>query len=139
MHRITIICVGKFKEKWQREAAAEYLKRLSRFSKIEEVELEEKDNEDKLLRISEGKGMRILLDIDGDLATSEKISETIESNGKLCFIIGGSNGVSKEFKSKMDARISFGRITLPHNMARIVLLEQVYRAFTIIEGSGYHK
>lgn len=159
MLNIKVICVGKSKEKYWDAAYAEYLKRLRAYCSPEVIEVREarlpanaspadernvKDAEgrDILGRISGGDFV-IALDIRGKEFSSEelarKISDISFNNSRICFIIGGSLGLSDEVKERADLRLSFGKITLPHQLARVVLLEQIYRAFKINSGEAYHK
>ena len=152
MINIRIVCVGKLKENFYRDAKDEYSKRLSRFCKLEIIELEEQNKFSEIEKIvqAEGKeilnclgGKNILLDIKGKELSSEefasKIKELTNNNSKITFVIGGSYGVSEEVKIKIEDKLSFGRATFPHNLARIILLEQIYRAFMINSNSSYHK
>ncbi len=151
MMTINIVCVGNLKEKFWREACEEYQKRLSRFCKIKILELQEQNNlsnqktlqkegEDILKHIS---GKPILLAIEGKQLSSEEFAEKLENEALTCseitFIIGSSCGVSQEVKNYVKDKISFGKATFPHNLARVMLLEQVYRAYMINNGSTYHK
>lgn len=149
---INIVCVGNLKEKFWIEASEEYKKRLQKFCKITVKELQEQNKfQDKeRILLSEGEeiidnlnGYSILLDINGKELSSEdlavKISQIMQQKSTITFIIGGSYGVSDEVKQKVDERLSFGKITLPHNLARVVLLEQIYRVFMINGGGKYHK
>jgi len=144
--KINIIAVGKLKESFWVEAISEYAKRLSRFCKLEITEVEEKktieeEGKEILKRLS---GCAIVLDINGELVTSENFAARIQSafnKSESCvtFIIGGSSGLSNEVKNKADASFSFGRVTYPHQLMRVILCEQIYRAFTIINNVTYHK
>lgn len=156
---VTLICVGKLKEKYLREAVEEYKKRLSRFSSFEIIEVADEkipDNagEKTERMILEKEGEKILskikdnttvfaLCIEGDLVSSEqlakKVADSAMTSGRLCFIIGGSLGLSDAVKKRADHKISFGRITLPHQLMRVVLSEQIYRAFKINANESYHK
>lgn len=144
MLKIEIICIGDFKEKYWKDAQDEYLKRLSRFYNVETFVLKEstKEKESQLL-LSKIKGYCILLDLGGNLISSEELSSKIsalsQTNSKITFIIGGSEGVSQKVKEKVNEKISFGKITLPHQLARVVLLEQIYRSATIANNIKYHK
>ena len=159
MLNIKVICVGKSKEKYWDAAYAEYLKRLRAYCSPEVIEVREArlpanaspadernvidaEGRDILGRISGGDFV-IALDIRGKEFSSEelarKISDISFNNSRICFIIGGSLGLSDEVKERADLRLSFGRITLPHQLARVVLLEQIYRAFKINSGEAYHK
>lgn len=151
MININIVCVGALKEKFWIDAVSEYGKRLSRFCKLKILELPQQEKFDKQKCLEgEGdeilravRGYKILLDIEGKQFTSNELAKKIEkvslSNSEITFIIGGSYGVSEKVKEQVDFRLSFGKITLPHNLARVVLVEQIYRAFMITSGSTYHK
>ena len=160
MRRITLLCVGKLKEKFYAEAAAEYAKRLSRFCKLEILELpEERLPEDPspaqidgALR-KEAEAIRrkippssrlVALCVEGRMRSSEELAELIStwshSAAKhLVFVIGGSYGLHPSVKAGAWATLSMSPMTFPHHLARIMLLEQIYRAFKIQEGSDYHK
>ena len=159
MLNIKVICVGKSKEKYWDAAYAEYLKRLKGYCSPEVIEVKEAKlpanaspaDEKKVIetegreilgRIGSGDCV-IALDIQGKELSSEeiarKISEISFDYSRISFIIGGSLGLSDEVKRRADFRMSFGRITLPHQLARVVLLEQIYRAFKINAGEAYHK
>ena len=148
---IKIICVGKIKESFYREAINEYLKRLSKYTKIEIVELND-FNYDKEKTIKEesrliinklDNGYNILLDINGEsldsISFSSKLNDLLIDNHNINFIIGGSYGVSDELKKMVNYRLSFSKMTFPHQLFRVVLIEQIYRAFKIINNEEYHK
>lgn len=158
--KIKIVTVGKLKEKYLRDGIAEYSKRLSRFANLEMIELADEKTPDRASdsenqKILELEGTRILskigdrdfvivLAIEGKTLSSEEFSKQLEQapiNGfsTLTFIIGGSLGLSPQVKKRANLSISFGRLTLPHQLMRLVLVEQIYRAFTIQQGSPYHK
>lgn len=151
MIKVNIICVGSLKEKFWIDAVNEYGKRLSKFCKLKIVELSqyEKFEKQKCLEcecneiLKVVRGYKILLDIGGEQLTSEEFAKKLEKislfESEITFIIGGSYGVSDKVKKQVDCRMSFGKITLPHNLARVVLLEQLYRTFMITNGSTYHK
>lgn len=152
MITINIICVGNLKEKFSREEQAEYVKRLSAFCKINIIELKEQNQLEnpQLILEKEGeeilkklKGYTILCDINSKELTSEKFASNFQNlmqeTSTISFVVGGSYGVSDKVKSAVDERISFSPMTFPHNLFRIMLLEQVYRAFTIINNKTYHK
>ena len=150
MLTINLVCVGSLKEKFWQEADKEYRKRLSRFCTFNVYEVDEAVGEvDKILQtegkniLSHLKGKPYLLAIDGKEFSSEKLASELKNvqleNSQITFVIGSSHGVSDEVKSKISKHISFGRATYPHNLARIILLEQVYRAFMINSGAKYHK
>ena len=152
MITINIVCVGNLKEKFWSEAEKEYLKRLSRFCKVvvKEVEGQNKyEVVDKIISVEGEKilsaleGKSILLDIQGKELTSEQFASKIKDislkSSSITFVIGGSYGVSSDVKRKIEDKVSFGKVTYPHNLARIILLEQIYRAFMINSNSKYHK
>ncbi len=157
MIKIKIVCVGKIKESYFTEGVKEYEKRLSRFCQFQIKELKEENFNDNPTEsdiqaiikkegesiLKELKGEVILMDIQGKQYSSVDFSSLIKSNvdtGKeLIFVIGGSYGVSEEVKSKATSKISFSKMTFPHTMFRVMLVEQIYRAFTIINGAKYHK
>ena len=150
---ITVICVGGIKEKFYKDACDEYIKRLGRFGKIRVTELAEVKGKDRQDINKEGKAIIkaipkssyvIALCVEGSKMSSEKLADKIKtlslsSVSELTFIIGGSDGLSDEVKAAADYRLSFSEMTFPHMLMRVILLEQIYRAFTIIEGSAYHK
>lgn len=141
---VKLICVGDFKEKFWKDARDEYEKRLSKFFSFSTTVLKEqgmeKEGEAILSKLS---GHTILLDISSKNISSEglaqKIKDLSQKTSKITFIIGGSDGVSDKVKNAVQDKISFGDITLPHQLARIVFLEQLYRAGTINAGIKYHK
>lgn len=158
--KIKIVTVGKLKEKYLKDGIAEYSKRISRFATIEIIELSDEKTPDRAsdsenAKILDVEGNRILskigdrefvvvLAIEGKTLSSEEFSKQLEQasiNGfsTLTFVIGGSLGLSKEVKKRANLSVSFGRLTLPHQLMRLVLIEQIYRAFTIQQGSPYHK
>lgn len=158
--KIKIVTVGKLKEKYLKDGIAEYSKRLSRFANLEMIELADEKTPDRASdsenqKILELEGTRILskigdrdfvivLAIEGKTLSSEEFSKQLERapiNGfsTLTFVIGGSLGLSPQVKKRANLSISFGRLTLPHQLMRLVLVEQIYRAFTIQQGSPYHK
>lgn len=157
MLRIDVIAVGKLKERFWREACDEYLKRLKPYATVRVVEIADVDPagaggvKDALRR--EGAAICnaipenctvVLLDIQGKTVSSEEIASKIEQwsvdgVSNIAFVIGGSHGVGEEVLARADARWSLGRITMPHNLARVVLIEQIYRAFKIIKREPYHK
>lgn len=151
--KINIVCVGKIKEKFFVEAINEYTKRLSRFCDLKIIEIEEESkisNTDKKCEIesenllAKCSGIIVALDGAGKMLSSPEIASYIKTNtnsgsSEISFVIGGSNGLSEKLKSKADLVLSFGKITFPHQLFRVVLLEQIYRAFTILENLPYHK
>lgn len=155
--KITVVAVGKLKERFWADTCAEYVKRLSAYASIKMVEIPDRDpaktGGEEAGRALEGKAILaaipershvVLLDIGGKERSSEEIAShlndlMLRGESSITFVIGGSCGVSSEVRARADERLSFGRITLPHNLARVVLLEQVYRAFKIMRGEPYHK
>ena len=145
MQKIYFVVVGKIKESFYREAVAEYVKRLSRFAKVEIKELPEGANPeaeaDEILRAC--KGYTIALAVEGEKLSSEKLAKKLQSltdSGKdISFVIGSSCGLSDRVKNAADYKLSFSDMTFPHQLMRVILAEQVYRAFMINAGSTYHK
>ena len=144
---IKILCVGKIKETYLQELINDYLKRISKYHKIEIIEVKDNVNYDKeingLLEKINPKEYNIALDIKGEEVTSVSFSQKIEKllmeNSNITFIIGGSLGLNDEIKTNANERISFSQITFPHGLFRGILLEQIYRAFKIINNETYHK
>lgn len=153
--RISIVAVGRLKENFWRDAVAEYLKRLTAYATVNVVEIADRDSgrdetraladegTDILKSIPEGAYV-IALDLAGKQVDSEQFASKLERLGidgrsSVVFVIGGSVGLSAEVLKRADERLSLGRMTLPHNLARVVLVEQVYRAFRIIRNEPYHK
>ena len=152
MITINIVCVGNLKEKFWKEACEEYKKRKKKHCNLKIIEVDEKNMYELPQKILtyEGKEIlghlgskNILLDIKGKALSSEefasKLKELANETSEITFVIGGSYGVSDEVKNAVNEKISFGKITYPHNLARVILLEQLYRAFMINSGSKYHK
>jgi 23S rRNA (pseudouridine1915-N3)-methyltransferase len=155
--RIDVLAVGKLKEEYWVQACDEYLKRLSRYAKMQVVEVpdlgakSDKDIESVLSEEAQSLRRRlapstfvVAMDQGGKQLSSEQLADelsTLQSKGTshISFVIGGSWGIEATFKKQADLVVSLGTITLPHNLARVVLLEQLYRAFRIINGEPYHK
>lgn len=146
MKKIRLVAVGKLKEAFYASACAEYIKRLSRFAEISVVEI--KDRADGITAESTDvlaalKGYTVLADIGGESMSSEEfsafLSDALTKNDIVTFVIGGSCGVDDRVKKRADKRLSFGKMTYPHMLMRVIALEQIYRAFTISEGMPYHK
>ena len=154
--KIKILAVGKIKEKWYAEALAEYVKRLDRFAAVEIFEADEGDVRDTgeasvnaaLKKEAEQilprlQGYTVALDIDGRQMSSTEIASLIHrekmNNSVFTFVVGGSHGLHRSVKDAARLRLSFGKITHPHTLCRVVLAEQVYRAFMINANSVYHK
>ena len=160
MLNIKLICVGKMKEKHYISAFEEYRKRLGAYCRFELVELNEQripenpsDKEISLAlekeaaeiekQIPSGAALCAMC-IEGDMKSSTELAAVFEKwsnsgKSKFCFVIGGSCGLSQRIKNQADMRLSMSRMTFPHHLARVMVGEQIYRAFTIIEGSKYHK
>ena len=149
---IKIICVGKVKESFLNEAILEYKKRISKYTKIEIFELPDfsydvkktlKEEYEKIMNVFDKKNFNILLDISGkemdSVSFAKKIEYELMTNGNITFIIGGSYGVLNELRDICDMRLSFSKMTFPHQLFRVVLLEQIYRAFKINNNEEYHK
>lgn len=146
---IKIICVGKIKEKFFKEAINEYSKRLSKYTKLEIIEVNDEENNtlikerDNILKVLNDKDYIITLEIEGAELTSidlsKKINEILLINSNITFIIGGSNGLHDDIKNKSDYKLSFSKLTFPHQLFRVILLEQIYRSFKIINNESYHK
>ena len=157
---ISIICVGKIKEAYYREALEEYVKRLSKYCKTDIIEVRDEqtkegasDREESMIKDAEGARILdripngayvIATAIEGRRMTSEQFAATMDSLGvkgisRLVFIIGGSLGLSDEVKKRADMLLSFSDMTYPHQLMRVILAEQIYRAYRIIKGEPYHK
>lgn len=158
--KITILAVGKIKEKYFTEAIKEYSKRLSRYATLKIIEVDDEKTPDhappalaaqirqregeRLLKALKDDAYLIALAIDGQSLDSPALAQTIEKLGvqghaHLAFLIGGSLGLSQEVLSKADLRLSFSKLTFPHQLMRVILLEQIYRSFRIIKNEPYHK
>lgn len=158
--KITLITVGKIKEKYLRDAIAEYTKRLSKYCKLESIEVADEKTPDQAsetveenIRTKEGERILkyirddmyvVTLEIAGKMLSSEEFARKIEKLGiqgksSIAFVIGGSIGLGKEVLKRSDFALSFSKMTFPHQLMRVVLLEQVYRAYRIINGEPYHK
>ncbi len=150
---IKIICVGKIKEEYLNKGINEYKKRISKYHNIEIYELQDeglldkqttlKKEKEKILKIINPKDYLIILDIDGkelnSIQLAKKIDEIFITNSNIAFIIGGSYGIDDSIKDLADLKLSFSKLTFPHQLFRIILLEQIYRAFKINNNEEYHK
>lgn len=149
---ITLITVGKIKEKYIREGIEDYLKRLSKYTKIELIELEDesfdkaktlKKEADKILKRINTKSFIITLEIDGKELSSIELSQLIEkttiTHSNITFIIGGSYGIDEDIKKLSNYRLSFSKMTFPHQLFRLLFLEQLYRSYKIMNNEEYHK
>ena len=151
MYNIDIICVGTLKESYLREAGLEYIKRLTPYARLSIFEVKEARTPDEegaairtILDGSAAGATIIALDIKGKKMSSEDFAEKIKTLGvdgqsHLAFVIGGSTGLSDTVLGAADMRLSFSDMTFPHQLMRIILLEQIYRAFRIMRGEPYHK
>lgn len=158
--KITVITVGKIKEKYLEDAIAEYSKRLSRYCKLEIIQVADEKTPDRAsevveTQIKDKEGERILshikdtayvvaLAIEGKMISSEELAELIDGLGvrgerHIQFVIGGSLGLSKKVLERADYKLSFSRMTFPHQLMRVILLEQIYRSYRIVNGEPYHK
>lgn len=148
MQRIGLICTGKLKESFYIDACEEYAKRLGRYCALERVELPEsgdveRDGEAVLKKLAPDAYV-VALCVEGKPYSSQELAELLRAcanrgKSRVCFVIGGSDGLSPEVKERANARVSMSRMTFPHHLARVMVLEQIYRAFTILEGGKYHK
>lgn len=158
--KLTLLTVGKIKEPYLRDAVSEYSKRLSKYCRLEIVEVADERTPEKAgpaleegIRQKEGQRLLrhirddmfvITLEIQGNMLTSEQLAEKINRLGlggtsSIAFVIGGSIGLSKEVSQRADYRLSFSKMTFPHQLMRVILLEQIYRSFKIQRGETYHK
>ena len=143
---IKIITVGKIKENYLKEAINDYQKRINKYHKLEIIEIED-DNiineKDRILKYINKKDYLIALDIQGIELTSIELSKKIDNifinNSNITFIIGGSNGIHDSIKNIVNYKLSFSKMTFPHQLFRVMLLEQIYRAFKIANNETYHK
>jgi len=150
---IKIICVGKIKEKYLNEAIQEYEKRLSRYTKLKIIEVNDIDNsnidivlnkEKELIeKYIEEKDYVITLEINGNMLSSEEFAKKVDNifniNSNITFIIGGSYGLHQDIKDRSNYKLSFSKLTFPHQLFRVNLLEQIYRVFKINNNEAYHK
>ena len=159
MANITIISVGTLKEDYLKEAVSEYKKRLSQYAKVDEVNIKEEkianeDDASQIKRALEAEGERILAAIPkgagkiamcvegkqyNSVALSSLIGKMLDDGGKVALIIGSSHGLAESVKRACDVRLSVSMLTFPHQLMRVVLLEALYRSFTILAGKKYHK
>ena len=150
---IKILCVGKIKEKFFKDAISEYCKRLSKYTNLQIIEVDDinSDNintildkeKDLIIKHISSKDYVITLEIEGKQLSSLELSKKIEElqiyNPSIVFIIGGSYGLHQQIKDRADYKLSFSKLTFPHQLFRIILLEQIYRAYKIINNESYHK
>ncbi len=158
--RISVVCVGKIKEKYLKLGIDEFSKRLSKYCKLEVIELDDEKapenlSDKEMMMIKEKEGKKILskikdnshviaLAIDGKNLSSEELADTIDNLGvrgtsHIVFVIGGSLGLSDDVIRRANYKLSFSKMTFPHQLMRLILLEQVYRAYRINNGEPYHK
>ncbi|EWG12311.1 23S rRNA (pseudouridine(1915)-N(3))-methyltransferase RlmH [Cytobacillus firmus] len=157
---ISIITVGKLKEKYLKQGIDEYLKRLSAYAKMDIIEVPDEKapeelSETEMIQVKQKEGERILakihpdahviaLAIEGKMKSSEELADTLDKlatygKSKIAFVIGGSLGLSQEVLQRADDKLSFSKMTFPHQLMKLILLEQIYRAFRINRGEPYHK
>lgn len=150
---IKIICVGKLKEKYLVEAINEYKKRLTKYTKLEIIEVNDIDNpninisllkeKEQIEKYINDKDYVITLEIEGNMLSSEdfanKIDNIFNNYSNINFIIGGSHGLHEDIKKRSNYKLSFSKMTFPHQLFRVILLEQIYRAFKINKNESYHK
>ena len=159
MANVTIITVGSLKEGYLKEAVAEYKKRLSQYARVDEIELKEEriNNEDnraeidsalsreadKIISAMPKDSFKIALCVEGKQYTSEELAKLIgdgcDRGGKITLVIGSSYGLSERVKKECDVRLSFSKLTFPHQLMKVILFESLYRSFTILTGKRYHK
>ena len=147
---IKLICVGKVKENFYKEAIKEYIKRLSKYTKLNVIEIDDEPNINgiekeglNILKNINDKDYVITLEINGNMLTSEELSSKIDNilinNSNIDFVIGGSYGLSDKIKRRSNYKLSFSKLTFPHQLFRVMFLEQLYRAFKIKNNETYHK
>ncbi|WP_041965130.1 23S rRNA (pseudouridine(1915)-N(3))-methyltransferase RlmH [Mesobacillus selenatarsenatis] len=157
---ISIVTVGKLKEKYLKQGIEEYLKRLGSYAKVEVIEVPDEKapeelSETEMIQVKQKEGERILakigpdtyviaLAINGKLKSSEELADTLDKlatygKSKIAFVIGGSLGLSEEVLRRSDEQLSFSKMTFPHQLMRLILVEQIYRAYRINRGEPYHK
>ena len=146
MIKLNVVAVGTLKEKFWTDAVGEYAKRISRYANIKIIEVAEKrtieeEGKEILKKIS---GYPIAMDIKGQIVSSEEFAgffnkKLLEGTSEFSLIIGGSEGLSDEVKKACPTKISFGKVTYPHQLMRVILTEQIYRALTIMNNVTYHK
>lgn len=143
---IKIICVGKLKEGYLKEGINDYFKRINKYQKLELIEVMDSNmnnEKDNILKYINSKDYIITLELEGNQLTSpelaDKIDKTFISYPNITFIIGGSDGLHNDIKKLSDYKLSFSRMTFPHGLFRLILLEQIYRSFKILNHETYHK
>ena len=143
---IKIVCVGKIKEKYLRDAISDYEKRISKYHKINIIEVEDSNMKEESIRILKNKkkdDFVITLEINGNVISSmefaNKIDKLFITNSNITFVIGGSDGIDDIVKERSNYSLSFSTLTFPHQLFRVILLEQIYRCFKILNNETYHK
>ncbi len=149
---IKIISVGKIKEKYYTDAVNEYLKRLSKYTKIDLIEVKDEDfdisktlltEKNNILKYIDDKDYVITLEIEGNeldsVSLSKKLNDIQLNNPNITFVIGGSYGLHEDIKNRSNYKLSFSKLTFPHQLFRVILLEQLYRSYKIINNETYHK
>lgn len=150
---IKILCVGKIKEKFLKDAIEEYQKRLHKYTKVNIIQVDDMQGEtpeiilrkekDLLLKYISDKDYLITLEIEGTELTSPELSKKLDKilaiNSNITFVIGGSYGLHEEIKKKSNFKLSFSKLTFPHQLFRVLLLEQIYRSYKIMHNETYHK
>lgn len=149
---IKIITVGKIKEKYYTEAVNEYIKRLSKYTKINLIEVKDEDfdisktllkEKESIMKYIDEKDYVITLEIEGEeldsVSLSKKLDDIQSKNSNITFVIGGSYGLHEDIKSRSNYKLSFSKLTFPHQLFRVILLEQLYRSYKIINNETYHK
>ncbi len=148
--KIRLVCIGKLKEKYWKEACREYSKRLSAYCNVETVEIKESPSDDideegeRILSKIKDSEYVITCEIKGNMMDSEELAASMEKRmvagtSDIVFVIGGSNGLAKAVSKRSNLALSFSKMTFPHQMMRVILLEQIYRSFKIIRHEKYHK
>jgi 23S rRNA (pseudouridine1915-N3)-methyltransferase len=153
---LNLVCVGSLKEEYWNDAVNEYKKRLGAFAKINIIEIKEKTDEKNLGQVLQNKlaeakildgyksGYNIALEINGNSYSSLNFAKHLQKlmtdgNSTITFFVGGSNGLDEKFSKSLNEQISFSKMTFPHHLMRVILLEQIYRAFSILNNKSYHK
>ena len=143
---IKIICVGKLKEQYLKDGINDYIKRISKYHKINIIELPDSNIENEgneIIKHIDSKDYLIAMCIEGtelsSVELSEKIDKTFITNPNITFIIGGSDGIREDIKNRCNFKLSFSKLTYPHGLFRMILLEQIYRSFKILNNESYHK
>lgn len=159
MANVTVVTVGSLKEGYLKEAVAEYKKRLSQYARVDEIEIKEEriNNEDnraeiesalsreadKIISAMPKDSFKIALCVEGKQYSSEELARIIgegcDKGGKITLVIGSSYGLSEKVKKECDVRLSFSKLTFPHQLMKVILFESLYRSFTILAGKRYHK